>query len=107
MQVALLHKYYNQEHLDEVKVEMLKRGTPTIRAIWSEVYEMWMATEGSHRIRAAKELGLTPVIKDVSSNKTIAIQLDGENIKQLVAKLTEELHDGLWQTEVVDFDTEI
>jgi hypothetical protein len=59
MQIALLHKHYNGNHLEAVKTEMQNLGAPVIRAIWSETYGMWMAVEGCHRIRAAKDLGLT------------------------------------------------
>jgi hypothetical protein len=106
MQIALLHKHYNEDHLEAVKVEMEKRGAPVIRAIWSEAYEMWMAVEGCHRIRAAKELGLTPVIKDISKSKTTTVQVDGDNVKVKVTDLAEELQDGLWRTEYIDFEEE-
>lgn len=106
MQVALYHKHYNNDHLEAVKTEMQKRGTPAIRAIWSETYGMWMAIEGCHRIRAAKDLGITPVIKDISKGKTVTIQVDGENAKVKVSDLTEELQDGLWRTDFIDFDEE-
>lgn len=104
MQIALYHKHYDEQHLAEVKAKMQKLGTPTIRAIWSEAYGMWMAVEGCHRIRAAKDLGLTPNIKDISGNKTTTIQCDGDNVKVKVAELTEELQDGLWRTDYIDFD---
>jgi len=103
MQVALYHKSYNEQHLAEVKVEMQKRGAPVIRAIWSEVYEMWMAVEGCHRIRAAKDLGLTPIIKDISNAKTATIQIDGENVKVKVSDLAIEMNDDLWKAHIVVF----
>lgn len=106
MRIALLHKHYNNDHLEEVKNEMQKRGAPVVRAIWSETYETWMAVEGCHRIRAAKDLGLTPIIKDISGNKTAIIQDDGENVKVKVADLAKRLNDDLWRTEDIIFGEE-
>ena len=103
MQIALLHKHYNEQHLAEVKAEMEKRGTPTLRAIWSEVYGMWMAVEGCHRIRAAKELGLTPEIKDISGQKYATIQQDGENVKVNVATFAAEMEAELYKTDYINF----
>jgi hypothetical protein len=51
------------KQLGEVKQQMEKLGAPTIRAYWDG--EKYIAIEGSHRARAAKELGLTPEIKEV------------------------------------------
>lgn len=103
MQIALLHKHYTAEHLAEVKSEMTKLGSPTIRAIWSEVYGCWMAVEGCHRIRAAKELGLTPIIKNISDQKSATIQQDGGNAKVNVTKFAEEMESELWKTEIIIF----
>ena len=63
--VILLHAYYDEEHLKEVVSEMQTLGTPTVRVIWSEVYGAYLALEGCHRIRAAKQLGLVPVFEVV------------------------------------------
>lgn len=61
MIIHLLHNHYDKEHLEEVKKEMLKRGAPTIKAYKVE-NGFYMAIEGCHRLRACKELGLTPKI---------------------------------------------
>lgn len=63
--VILLHASFDQQHLDEVISEMQTLGTPTVRVIWSEVYGAYLALEGCHRIRAAKQLGLVPVFEEV------------------------------------------
>lgn len=100
MEIALLHNYYTEKHLNEVKAEMVKRGAPVIRAIWSECYGMWLAVEGCHRIRAAKELGLTPIINDISNNNTVTIQEYG---KVKVSVLAQELNDQAWKVEAISF----
>jgi len=65
MKVALVHDHYDEKHLEEVKAEMLTFGAPVIKAVWMECYDMYAALEGCHRIRAAKELGLEPIIEEV------------------------------------------
>lgn len=101
--IVLLHNHYDQEHLEEVKKEMLKRGAPKIRAIWNEAQGVWMAVEGCHRLRAAKDLGLTPIIKDVTNNKYITIQVDEENKKVNVSEFAEELTDMCYKLTILDF----
>ena len=103
MSIALYHKHYNAEHLEAVKKEMEVMGAPEIRAIWSEMYGLWMAVEGCHRIRAAKELGLEPVIIDISDEETTMIQYDGDDIEVAVADLAEELTDNACKTEIINF----
>lgn len=103
MEIALYHKHYDEQHLAEVKQEMVKRGAPVLRGIWSEVYGMWMAVEGCHRIRAAKELGLTPTMKDIGGQKYTTMQIDGENVKVKVSDLAEELTSTAWKAEIVSF----
>lgn len=104
MSIALFHSHFDQEHLDSVKNEMIKMGAPKIRAIWSESYDMWLAVEGCHRIRAAQELGLTPIIIDITNNKTVSYQLDGETVRTTVARLSEDLHDNAPRTTIIDFE---
>jgi hypothetical protein len=104
MEIVLYHNHYNQDHLETVKTEMQNLGTPTIKAIWSEVYNMWMAVEGCHRIRAAKALGLTPEIDDISTQKTVIMQIDGEDQEVDISDLTEELTDAVWQATTIDFE---
>lgn len=103
MRIALLHNQYDEAHLETVKAEMLRLGAPKIRAIWSEAYGMWMAVEGCHRLRAAESLSISPVIIDVSSKKTLTIQVDGENVKVKVADLEEELVDNAWRVKNIKF----
>lgn len=106
MHIALVHKHYSAEHLAEVKAEMVKRGAPVIRAIWSEPYGTWFAVEGCHRIRAAYALGLTPTIKDISGQKRVRVQRDGDNVRMSVAQITDELTKDVWGVQIISFSEE-
>lgn len=106
MRIALLHNHYNETHLEEVKNIMSVKGAPKIRAIWSEVYGMWMAVEGCHRLRAAEALNILPIIVDVSDKKTLTIQVDGDNVKVNRAELEEELTDNAWRMKSIEFSEE-
>lgn len=103
MEIALFHKHYDETHLEEVKAKMLTLGAPKIRAIWSDAYDMWMAVEGCHRLRAAAALGIRPIIIDVSNQNTVTIQLDEENTKVKCVELAEELSDRAWRAKIIIF----
>ena len=77
MYIALVHDHYSEEHLAEVIEEMKNLGTPKIHAVWMECYGHWAALEGCHRIRAAKELGLTPEIIEVDYSDEMASTILG------------------------------
>ncbi len=55
-----LHAHFRQAHLEHVIAEMRVRGAPRLRAYFDG--EVWHASEGTHRLRAAKFLGLAPVM---------------------------------------------
>ena len=61
--VTPLHWYYRPAHLAHVIGEMRRLGPPRIRAHFDG--EVWFAREGTHRLRAAKALGITPVMVPV------------------------------------------
>ena len=103
MTIALLHKHYTEKHLEEVATEMTTLGAPTIKAIWSDLYGMWLAVEGCHRIRAAKQLGFEPVIDDISNDETVTMEIDGEDTEVLVQDSLEELTDNAPKTEIISF----
>jgi len=65
MNVILIHDHYTEKHLAEVREQMKALGAPKIHAVWMECWNAYAALEGCHRIRAAKELGLTPEIVPV------------------------------------------
>jgi len=102
MTIALVHRHYTEKHLEEVMSEMEVLGEPTIKAIWSELYGMWLAVEGCHRIRAAKELSLNVEIDDISNEESVEIEEDGELVSRLVSELLEELSDNAPSTEIVN-----
>lgn len=70
MQIILAHDHFDVDHLEAVKTEMQQLGAPTIKAVWMDAYGAWAALEGSHRIRAAAELGLVPQIDEVEWSDT-------------------------------------
>lgn len=76
MKIALVHDHFNIDHLEDVKTEMLKLGAPIIKAVWMECYDMYSALEGCHRIRAAKELGIEPIIEEVEYSDDIALDTE-------------------------------
>lgn len=67
-----LHWYHREAHLAEVVEEMRRRGPPRIRAYWDDVAGIWHAQEGTHRLRAAKQLGLVPTMIPVPWPRTRA-----------------------------------
>jgi len=77
MNIALVHDHYDAEHLEAVKAEMLTSGAPVIKAVWMECYNLYAALEGCHRIRAAKELGLEPVIDEIEYSDDMASTVTG------------------------------
>lgn len=68
--VTPLHHYYRPAHLDHVIGEMRRLGPPRIRAFFDG--EAWYAREGTHRLRAAKALGVTPILVPVRWRRTKA-----------------------------------
>lgn len=103
MIINTYHNYYDSNHLSKVTEEMRLRGAPIIRCIWSGIHCEWMAIEGSHRLRAAHALGLTPIIRDVSNQRQVRMQSDGESVRRSVRALAQELEDGLWQAHAIEF----
>jgi hypothetical protein len=88
MRIALVTKAFNQDKLDSVKKEMAILGAPTISAVWMECYGHYVALEGCHRIRAAKELGLTPEIIEIEYSDELADTVtgyDGEEVYPISA----------------------
>lgn len=64
----------NEAHLMEVVEAMREMGAPEIRAYYTG--EMYVALEGSHRLAAAWELGLEPVIVEMDEDEEIEHDLD-------------------------------
>jgi hypothetical protein len=62
MIVCPLHWYFSADHLAEVEAEMLRCGPPTLRGHLDADSGAFLVREGTHRIRAAHRLGLTPAL---------------------------------------------
>ena len=77
MRIALVHNHFDSEKLQRVIEEMKVLGAPEIHAVWHPAYDHWVALEGCHRIRAAKELGLTPEIIEVEYGEEMASTVTG------------------------------
>lgn len=61
--VTPLHAHFRQTHLDHVVGEMRRRGPPVLRAYFDG--QVWFAREGTHRLRAAKFLGIAPILRSI------------------------------------------
>jgi hypothetical protein len=70
MEIVLMHKHFDEQHLAKVMGEMRTLGAPVIRAVHLEG-NLWVALEGCHRLRAAEKLGLVPVLEEVEYSDTI------------------------------------
>lgn len=73
--LVLVHDYYDDGHLEAVKAEMVKRGSPTLHGVVTDgaIYLL----EGCHRARAAQALGVTinvvPVAYDSETDDEIRL----------------------------------
>lgn len=65
-----LHWYFRPAHLERVIGEMRRLGPPRLKAYFDG--EVWHCREGTHRLRAAKALGLAPVMVPVPWRRTRA-----------------------------------
>jgi hypothetical protein len=57
-----LHGHFDPVRLTAVTTQMRARGAPVLRAYYDAEVDCWHAREGTHRLRAARALGLTPVL---------------------------------------------
>lgn len=80
----------DDKHLANVTKEMQTLGAPSIRAIYDG--EMYYALEGSHRLLAAKNLGLIPNIIEVDYNDDIiTLQVDGKDTGVVASEYIDRL----------------
>lgn len=56
------------DHLTEVSKEMEEIGRPVIRVAYDPAYDSYIAFEGSHRIKAAHDKGIKPILDEVDIN---------------------------------------
>lgn len=97
--IVLLHKHYDPDHLLDVIAQMRTLGTPTIRAVCTDPDGVYVALEGCHRIRAAKILGLVPVIDEVGYSAVVIEGCDGGR-----GYTAAEIVDDAWQQpEIIEF----
>lgn len=65
------HPCTTEERLADVKSKMLTLGPPPIHVV--ECDDCYMAIEGSHRLRAAADLGIAPILKAHSRDALIVV----------------------------------
>jgi hypothetical protein len=78
--VILPHSHFDPKHLAKVKEEMQRLGSPEIRGI--PIDDTFAAVEGSHRLRAAQELGVPVQLKSILDDDVVdlnAIGIDDMN----------------------------
>jgi hypothetical protein len=92
LSVVLFHGHYDKDHLETVKSNMIKLGTPDIRGFYDEANGVWIAFEGCHRIRAAKELSIIPNMIAVEYDSNIEIQMDDELQMITVSDLLDDVN---------------
>lgn len=102
MNIILLHAHFDDNHLEAVKDEMKTLGAPTIKAVWSDCYDAWVALEGCHRIRAAYDMGITPIIEEIEYRDDITMVEVGVEIED-DCTISEVVGDA-WQSEMVEFE---
>lgn len=59
----------DKTRLAEVMQEMERLGAPTIRAYWDDAQGAYRALEGSHRLAAAKKLGIEPKLVEMNARQ--------------------------------------
>ncbi len=74
MEIIVNHNQYYKDHLKQVITEMQTLGAPTIKAVYDECDDVYIALEGRHRIEAAKRLGLTPIIDEIDNTDDILMR---------------------------------
>jgi hypothetical protein len=96
------HGLDENNHLDQVIADMRQMGAPVIKAVWLEAYVAWMALEGSHRIVAAKRLGLEPQIEAVEYDpEATTDELVPDSYQD--THTLEELADNCWMIQPIEF----
>ena len=71
MNIIPPHDHFDASHLEWIKSKMLVLGVPSIKAVWVEAYNAWVALEGCHRLHAAKALGLVPIIEPIEYDEDL------------------------------------
>lgn len=102
MNLILPHSHFDQKHLEEVISEMKIKGVPIIKAV-DTGEGVWVALEGSHRIRAAKALGLVPVIEEIEYSEDLMTDdvIPGQYQDNWTIA---EIVDKAYQSEIIEFE---
>lgn len=102
MLVRSLHEI-DPQHLEEVKVQMIEMGAPAIR-VYNDGEVLW-ALEGTHRLAAAFELGITPEFVEMGLEDEIDHDCDLVDEKT-VAAIWSHYYDCLtrWTGNEYEFD---
>jgi hypothetical protein len=75
--IKLVHAHFDAEHLETVKAEMARLGSPVIHAV-DLGDSLYQALEGCHRIRAAAALGIPVSLELVGySDELVSSVVDG------------------------------
>lgn len=107
MKIALLHSHFDKGYLESVKAEMIELGEPTIKAIWFECYGFWGALEGSHRVRAAKELRMSVNIEEVDYESVSQLDVTDPSLGldiDMRGTTIEDLFADMRGREIITFD---
>lgn len=92
------------DHLAEVSKEMDEIGRPVIRVAYNPVYDSYIAFEGSHRLKAAHDKGIKPILDEVDINDVyngkysldeLSDDLDIPDLEQWLDNAYRRINDGL------------
>lgn len=75
MYIQLFHDHYDSEKLEKVIKEMKTLGAPVIRVVYDDVNDVFIATEGCHRLRACEILSIIPEIEEVTIEEALRINI--------------------------------
>ena len=90
--IIALHRVDTKSaHFAAVKDEMAKRGECQIVCVYHEASGYWLACEGSHRLAAAKELGIDVEIVDSDEMESVTTDFDGVIARMTASELLEML----------------
>lgn len=68
MMIYAIHRP-DADRLADIKGEMLELGAPTIRVV--DAGDSYIALEGSHRLAAAHQLGIMPILEVLGQDEEI------------------------------------
>jgi hypothetical protein len=91
--IKLVHAHFDADHLEAVKAEMAKLGSPTIHAV--DLGDgLYQALEGCHRVRAAAALGIPVAIELVEySDALVSSVVDGFDSDHTIEQLCDDCRD--------------